>query len=348
MRILVVTDAWHPQVNGVVRTLGTLRDELTQMGHEPVFITPDQFRSVPCPTYPEIRLALRPGPRMARTIEANQPCAIHIATEGPLGWAARRYCLKRRLPFTTAYHTKFPEYIRARFRVPLPISYRLVRKFHAPASTIMVATQTIQDELEHRGFERIRRWSRGVDTELFKPRSPREIEALAPGLLDLPKPIHLYVGRVAVEKNIQSFLALDLPGTKLVVGDGPQLDELRRKYPGVVFVGAKIGEELAAHYSAASVFVFPSRTDTFGLVLLEALASGVPVAAYPVPGPLDVIGSSPSGVLSENLAEAARRALGIPADICRAHALSFSWQACTQQFLDNLSPFDAGRWIEAA
>jgi len=348
MRILVVTDAWHPQVNGVVRTLGTLREELTQMGHEPVFITPDQFRSVPCPTYPEIRLALRPGPRMARTIEANQPCAIHIATEGPLGWAARRYCLKRRLPFTTAYHTKFPEYIRARFRVPLPISYRLVRKFHAPASTIMVATQTIQDELEHRGFERIRRWSRGVDTELFKPRSPREIEVLAPGLLDLPKPIHLYVGRVAVEKNIQSFLALDLPGTKLVVGDGPQLDELRRKYPAAIFAGAKGGEELAAHYSAASVFVFPSRTDTFGLVLLEALASGVPVAAYPVPGPLDVIGTSPAGVLSENLAEAAHQALAIPAEICRAHALSFSWQACTQQFLDNLSPFDASRWIEAA
>jgi glycosyltransferase involved in cell wall biosynthesis len=348
MRILVVTDAWHPQVNGVVRTLGTLRDELTHLGHEPIFITPDQFRSVPCPTYPEIRLALRPGPRLARTIEANQPCAIHIATEGPLGWAARRYCLKRRLPFTTAYHTKFPEYIRARFRVPLPISYRLVRKFHAPASTIMVATQTIQDELEDRGFERIRRWSRGVDTELFRPRSRDEIYALAPHLKDLPEPIHLYVGRVAVEKNIQAFLAADLPGTKLVVGDGPQLDELRRKYPAVVFVGAKLGEELAAHYSAASVFVFPSRTDTFGLVLLEALASGVPVAAYPVPGPLDVIGKSPAGVLAESLEEAARKAIGIPPETCRAHALSFSWQACTQQFLDNLSPFDKSRWIEAA
>jgi len=348
MRILVVTDAWHPQVNGVVRTLGTLRDELTQMGHEPIFITPDQFRSVPCPTYPEIRLALRPGRRLARTIEANQPCAIHIATEGPLGWAARRYCLKRRLPFTTAYHTKFPEYIRARFRVPLPVSYRLIRKFHAPASTIMVATQTIQDELENRGFERIRRWSRGVDTELFRPRTEEEIRALAPAVLDLPKPIHLYVGRVAVEKNIQAFLAADLPGTKLVVGDGPQLDELRRKYPEVAFVGAKIGEELAAHYSAASVFVFPSRTDTFGLVLLEALASGVPVAAYPVPGPLDVIGDSPAGVLSEDLAAAARRALAIPADTCRAHALSFSWQACTQQFLDNLSPFDPTTWNQAA
>ncbi|HMA52296.1 MAG TPA: glycosyltransferase family 1 protein [Magnetospirillaceae bacterium] len=348
MRILVVTDAWHPQVNGVVRTLGKLREELTQMGHEPIFITPDQFRSVPCPTYPEIRLSLRPGRRLARTIEANQPCAIHIATEGPLGWAARRYCLKRQVPFTTAYHTKFPEYIRARFRIPLPVSYRLIRKFHSPASTIMVATQTIQDELEHRGFERIRRWSRGVDTGLFRPRTPEEIEALAPGLLDLPKPIHLYVGRVAIEKNIQAFLSADLPGTKLVVGDGPQLDDLRRKYAQVVFAGAKTGEALAAHYSAASVFVFPSRTDTFGLVLLEALASGVPVAAYPVPGPLDVIGDSPAGVLSEDLADAARRALGIPAETCRAHALSFSWQACTQQFLDNLSPFDPETWTRAA
>lgn len=348
MRILVVTDAWHPQVNGVVRTLGTLCEELTSLGHEPVFITPDQFRSIPCPTYPEIRLALRPGRLLASKIEANQPCAIHIATEGPLGWAARRYCLKRRLPFTTAYHTKFPEYIRARFRVPLPLSYRLIRRFHAPASTIMVATQTIQTELENRGFARIRRWSRGVDTTLFRPRSAAEIERLAPYLRDLPRPIHLYVGRVAVEKNIHAFLAADLPGSKLVVGDGPQLEELKRKYPKVMFAGARIGEELAAHYSAASVFVFPSRTDTFGLVLLEALASGVPVAAYPVPGPLDVIGDVPVGVLHEDLAIAARQAIGISPEACRAHALSFSWQACTQQFIDNLSPFDPKTWIEAA
>lgn len=348
MRILVVTDAWHPQVNGVVRTLGTLRDELTSLGHEPIFITPDQFRSIPCPTYPEIRLALRPGRRLARTIEANQPCAIHIATEGPLGWAARRYCLRRQLPFTTAYHTKFPEYIRARFRVPLTLSYRLVRRFHAPASTIMVATQTIQTELENRGFAHIRRWSRGVDTTMFRPRSKEEILALAPHLADLPRPLHLYVGRVAIEKNIHAFLTADLPGSKLVVGDGPQLDELKRKYPQVIFTGARVGEELAAHYSAASVFVFPSRTDTFGLVLLEALASGVPVAAFPVPGPLDVIGDTPVGVLHENLAFAARSALGISPTACRAHALSFSWQACTQQFIDNLSPFDPRRWIEAA
>lgn len=340
MRILVVTDAWYPQVNGVVRTLGTLREELARIGHEAVFVTPDQFRSVPCPTYPEIRLALRPGRRMARTIEANQPCAIHIATEGPLGWAARRYCLKRRVPFTTAYHTKFPEYIRARFRVPLPLSYKVMRRFHAPSATIMVATQTIQTELEHRGFQRIRRWSRGVDTTLFRPRGAGEIAALAPHLASVATPIFLYVGRVAVEKNIGAFLGADLPGTKVVVGDGPQIDELRRKYPAVLFTGAKQGEELAAHYSAASVFVFPSRTDTFGLVLLEALASGVPVAAYPVPGPLDVIGASPAGVLDEDLSKAARAALGIPPDVCRAHALSFSWESCTHQFLDNLSPFD--------
>ena len=318
------------------------------MGHQAVFITPDQFRSLPCPTYPEIRLALRPGRRLARTIEANQPCAIHIATEGPLGWAARRYCLKRGLPFTTAYHTKFPEYIRARYRVPLRLSYRVIRRFHAPSSTIMVATQTIQDELEKRGFHRIRRWSRGVDTDLFRPRTAEEIAALAPALAKLPRPLFLYVGRVAVEKNIQAFLAADLPGCKVVVGDGPQLEEMRRRYPEVLFTGAKQGEELAAHYSAASVFVFPSRTDTFGLVLLEALASGVPVAAYPVPGPLDVIGAAPVGVLSEDLAAAARSAVGIPAERCRAHALSFSWEACTRQFLDNLSPFDPHAWDDAA
>ncbi|PKU26046.1 glycosyltransferase family 4 protein [Telmatospirillum siberiense] len=347
MRILVVTDAWYPQVNGVVRTLGTLRDELTRFGHETIFVTPDQFRSLPCPTYPEIRLAIRPGRRMARTIEANQPCAIHIATEGPLGWAARRYCLKRRVPFTTAYHTKFPEYIRARFRVPLPLSYKVMRRFHAPSSTIMVATQTIQSELETRGFQRIRRWSRGVDTTLFRPRSREELKGLVPDLLALQKPIFLYVGRVAVEKNIAAFLGADLSGTKVVVGDGPQIDELRRRHPDVLFTGAKQGEELAAHYSAASVFVFPSRTDTFGLVLLEALASGVPVAAYPVPGPLDVIGNSPAGVLDRDLAVAARAALGISADVCRAHALSFSWEACTHQFLDNLSPFDPLALIES-
>jgi len=318
------------------------------LGHQAIFVTPDQFRSLPCPTYPEIRLALKPGRRLSRLIDDNQPCAIHIATEGPLGWAARRYCLRRKLPFTTAYHTKFPEYIHARFRVPLPVSYQVVRRFHAPAASIMVATQTIQSELEGRGFERIRRWSRGVDTELFRPRSHDELTAAVPHLMALPGPIFLYVGRVAVEKNIQAFLDASLEGSKVVVGDGPQLDELRRKYPDVLFTGAKMGEDLAAHYSAASVFVFPSRTDTFGLVLLEALASGVPVAAYPVPGPLDVIGDSPAGVLNTDLAAAAKAALTIPAETCRTHALSFSWEACTRQFLSNLSPFDMQVWGDVA
>ncbi|MGE5516470.1 MAG: glycosyltransferase family 4 protein [Bacteroidota bacterium] len=337
MRILVVSDAWFPQVNGVVRTLDTLRAELEKAGHEVVFVTPDCFRSLPCPTYPEIRLALKPGRRLARLVEAAQPCAIHIATEGPLGWAARRYCLKRRVPFTTAYHTKFPEYIQARFRVPLPLSYAVMRRFHGKSSRVMVATQGIEDELLRRGFANIGRWSRGVDTDLFRPRP--EARGDSGPFAGLPRPIFLYVGRVAVEKNIHAFLDLDLPGSKVVVGDGPLLELLRRQHPDVRFTGARFGEDLAVHYAAADVFVFPSRTDTFGLVLLEALAAGLPVAAYPVPGPLDVIGQSPAGVLSEDLRNAALAAQSISAQTARAHALTFSWSACTNQFLDNLRPF---------
>lgn len=308
-------------------------------------ITPDRFRSIPCPTYPEIRLALRPGRALARMVEAAQPCAIHIATEGPLGWAARRYCLRRRVPFTTAYHTKFPEYIQARFRVPLPLSYAVMRRFHGKSSRVMVATQGIEDELAKRGFGNIGRWSRGVDTELFHPRP--EAKGEAGPFAGLPRPVFLYVGRVAVEKNIQAFLDLDLPGSKVVVGDGPLLDDLRRRHASVRFVGAKFGEELAVHYAAADCFVFPSRTDTFGLVLLEALASGLPVAAYPVPGPLDVVGGSPAGVLSEDLRAAALAALEIAPELARGHALTFSWAACTRQFLDNLKPFPANRLCAA-
>jgi len=346
MRILVVSDAWLPQVNGVVRTLDVLKGELERIGHDVVMVTPDRFRTFPCPTYPEIRLAFRPGRKVARLIEAAQPCAIHIATEGPLGWAARRYCLRRRLPFTTAYHTKFPEYIKARFRVPLPLSYAVMRRFHAPAARVMVATQGIESELARRGFARIGRWSRGVDTEMFRPRP--EVKGAGGPFAGLAGPVFLYVGRVAVEKNIEAFLALDLPGAKAVVGDGPLLDEMRRRHPEVHFAGARFGEDLARHYAAADVFVFPSRTDTFGLVLLEALASGLPVAAYPVPGPLDVIGASPAGILDEDLAGAARRALEIDPDLCRAHALTFSWAASTRQFVDNLSPFESARWSAAA
>lgn len=344
MRIAIVTDAWHPQRNGVVRVLSTLADTLRRMGHQVLVIEPGHFATFPCPSYPEIRLALWPGAKVGQALRDFAPDAIHLPTEGPLGWAARRWCLSQNQAFTTAYHTKFPEYIHARWRVPLGLSYGVMRRFHGASSCIMVATQGIEDELARRGFDRIGRWSRGVDTELFKPR-PDCKQADGPWG-DLPRPIYLYVGRVAVEKNIQAFLDLDLPGSKVVVGDGPQLEDLRRKHPEARFVGARFGEDLARHYAGADVFVFPSRTDTFGLVLLEALASGLPVAAYPVPGPLDVIGDSPAGVLSEDLRQAALKAAAISPQVCRDHALRFSWTACTRQFLENLRPFEPLVWNE--
>ena len=293
---------------------------------------------MPCPTYPEIRLALMPSRRMARTIEGFRPCVVHIATEGPLGVAARRYCMQREIPFTTAFHTKFPEYLNARMGVPVKWTYKIMRRFHAPANSVMVATQTVENELATHGFGNIKRWSRGVDTVQFRPRDK--------AFLDLPRPIALYVGRVAVEKNIEAFLALKHPGTKVVVGDGPQMKELARKYPDVVFAGVKEGEDLAKYYAASDVFVFPSLTDTFGLVLLEALACGVPVAAYPVAGPLDVIGDAPVGCLHADLATAVREALGASPEACRAHAESYSWEASVQQFLANIAPFPAERFFE--
>ncbi len=331
MRIAIVSDAWLPQINGVVRTLMRTMDELTARGHETRMISPDLFRNLPCPTYSEIRLAVLPARRLGALIDKFQPCAIHIATEGPLGHAARRYCLARRLPFTTAFHTRFPEYIKARTGLPLGAGYTVMRRFHAPSSGVMVATLSLEQELQGRGFHNLKRWSRGVDTSLFRPRDK--------SFLDLPRPIHLYVGRVAVEKNVEAFLKLDLPGSKLVVGGGPQLAEFRRRYPEAHFTGPREGEDLARHYAAADVFVFPSRTDTFGLVLLEALASGLPVAAFPVPGPLDVINGSAVGFLDEDLAGAARRALGVAPEACRDYALQFSWQRSSEQFLSNLQPF---------
>lgn len=333
MRIAIVSDAWFPQVNGVVRTLDTIRGKLTAAGHEVIVIGPDRFRTLPCPTYPEIRLALFPGRALRALLDGFQPNAIHIATEGPLGLAARRYCLARGRPFTTSFHTKFAEYIHARLRVPVAWSYGWLRRFHAAAERVMVATPSFEAELRSYGFEHLARWTRGVDTELFRPRdgAPEELS-------NLPRPLYLYVGRVAIEKNIEAFLGLDLGGTKLVVGDGPQLAALKRRHPGVTFVGAKAGEELARHYAAADVFVFPSRTDTFGLVLLEALASGVPVAAYPVTGPRDVINGAPVGCLDEDLAAAARRALSLQRTACRDFALHHSWDASAAQFLANLAP----------
>jgi glycosyltransferase involved in cell wall biosynthesis len=334
VKILIVSDAWYPQVNGVVRTLATVRDELIKLGHSVEIIGPDRFRTVPLPTYPEIRLALGAGRKMAELIEAIDPGAIHIATEGPLGFAARAWCIKHGVPFTTAYHTRFPEYVRDRAPIPLALSYALVRRFHAPAFAVMVATKSIEDALKAKGFRNIRRWSRGVDTDLFRPRDK--------SFLTYPRPISMYVGRVAVEKNLEAFLKLDIPGTKVIVGDGPQMDEYRRRYPQAKFEGARLGEELAQYYAAADVFVFPSRTDTFGLVLLEALASGVPVAAYPVPGPLDVLevpeGATPVGCMDEDLARAVISALTIPSDRCREHALTYSWRASAEQFLSNLRP----------
>jgi 1,2-diacylglycerol 3-alpha-glucosyltransferase/glucuronosyltransferase len=331
MKIALVSDAWLPQINGVVRTLMRTVEELKGLGHETKVVSPDLFHNLPCPTYSEIRLAVLPARRLAALLDSYQPCAIHIATEGPLGHAARRYCLARRLPFTTAFHTRFPEYIRARTGLPLGASYTVLRRFHAPSSSVMVATPSLERDLDGRGFRNLKRWTRGVDTTLFHPREK--------SFLDLPRPIHIYVGRVAVEKNVEAFLKLDLPGSKLVVGGGPQLADLKRRYPEVHFAGPRTGEDLARHYAAADVFVFPSRTDTFGLVLLEALASGLPVAAYPVPGPIDVINGSPVGFLNEDLASAARNAVNISPGLCRDYALQFSWRRSAEQFLSNLKPF---------
>jgi glycosyltransferase involved in cell wall biosynthesis len=331
MRIAIATDAWFPQVNGVVRTMNRVIEELRALGHEVEPFGPERFMTVACPTYPEIRLAIAPGRKLGELFADFAPQAIHISTEGPLGMAARRYCLALHRPFTTAYHTRFPEYVEARTHLPVRHAYRWLRRFHGPSRGIMVATDSIRHELESWGFDNIRPWSRGVDTDMFRPRDK--------DWLDLSRPVHLYVGRVAVEKNIEAFLALELPGSKMVVGDGPMLPALRQRYPSVHFAGARHGEDLARHYAAADLFVFPSRTDTFGLVMLEALASGLPVAAYPVPGPLDVIGNTGVGVLNEDLAAAARSALAISPERCRDFVLQFSWRRTAEQFLGNLAPF---------
>lgn len=333
MKILVVTDAWHPQVNGVVRTLGHMAREARELGTEIEFLTPGEFVTLPLPSYPEIRLALPPPGAVARRLERLKPDAIHIATEGPLGHAMRRLCIRRGLPFTTSLHTRFPDYLAD--RLPLParwtreLTWAWLRRFHAPGAAVLAATPTLVNELESRGFKNVKLWPRGVDAQLFHPRDDVPIE--------LPRPLFLTVGRLAVEKNVEAFLSLDLPGSKLVVGDGPARAQLERDYPHAVFVGAKQGEALAGYYAAADVFVFPSRTDTFGLVLLEALASGVPVAAYPAAAPRDVIGSAPVGVLDENLRRACLEALKCSRKECRAYALKMTWQASACIFLDHVA-----------
>ena len=333
MRILIATDAWSPQVNGVVVTLRNTIRVLEAQGHVVDTIGPDRFRSVPCPTYPEIRLALRPYPRFADMASKFDPDAIHIATEGPVGQAARTWCLRNALSFTTAYHTRFPEYVHARIRLPLPITYAWLRRFHAPSKAVMVPTSALHTELDAHGFGNLVRWTRGVDTELFKPVSYRSSE--------WRPPVFMYVGRVAVEKGIEAFLSLDLPGTKVVVGDGPERAALMRKFPSAIFTGAKFGEELAAQYQSADAFVFPSRTDTFGLVLLEAMACGTPCAAFPVTGPIDVVKPGVSSILSNDLRGAAMAALKLRRDAVRCHALEFSWERATAQFLSHLHPNNA-------
>jgi 1,2-diacylglycerol 3-alpha-glucosyltransferase/glucuronosyltransferase len=330
MRVLIATDAWRPQVNGVVRTLESLAASAAKLGVSVEFLTPDGFPSFALPSYPGLRCAL-PSPReIARRIARANPDAIHIATEGPIGHIARRWCRKHGRPFTTSYTTRFPEYISARWPIPEALSYAVLRRFHAAASVTMVSTPSLMAELSGRGFTNLGMWTRGVDTDLFRPD-----RAVA---LDLPRPIFVTVGRIAVEKNLEAFLSLDLPGTKAVIGDGPQEHELRRRFPDAKFLGMLSGHDLAGHIAAADVFVFPSRTDTFGVVQLEALACGVPVAAFPVMGPRDVIGGHPSvGALDEDLRAAALRALELSRHACRAFALERSWEASAQQFIVHAS-----------
>ena len=335
MPILIATDAWHPQVNGVVRTLTSLSKSASGFGKEIEFLTPEGFPSMPVPTYPSLRIALPSRHEIARRIEAAPPDAIHIATEGPIGWAVRAYCRRHGLAFTTSYTTRFPEYVSVRTGIPEGFGYAVMRRFHSASSMVMVATDSLRRELTERGFRRIGFWTRGVNTELFRPDEAAK--------LDLPRPVFMTMGRVAVEKNLEAFLSLDLPGSKVVVGDGPQKAELVRRFPDVRFLGEKKGRDLSSHLAAADVFVFPSLTDTFGVVQLEALACGTPVAAFPVTGPLDVIADRPIGAIDRDLRAACLRALQTSRESCRNFALERSWENSARQFLGNLTALQPSR-----
>ena len=328
MRILVATDAWHPQVNGVVRTLTNMAEAARAFGVEISFLTPLSFRTFAMPSYPDLRLALPYQAKIARLIAEARPDSIHIATEGPIGLLVRRYCRKNQLPFTTSFHTRFPEYISARLPIPEAWIWTALRAFHGPSQAVMAATPALAGELRARGFRNVVLWPRGVDASQFHPRAAD---------LGLPRPVFLCVGRVAVEKNLEAFLDLDLPGTKVIVGDGPARAALTRKYPQAVFLGARQGKELADAYAAADVFVFPSKTDTFGLVLLEALASGLPVAAFPVTGPRDVIGNEPVGALNDDLRIACLTAVTISPQACLAFAARHTWEASARAFVENIT-----------
>lgn len=342
-KILIISDAWHPQINGVVRTLEYTAAELRKKGHDVKIVGPElvPWRTLPAPSYPSIRLEFFARNRLYKIVREYQPDFIHIATEGPLGWSGRNMCLYHHLPFTTSYHTRFPEYLAA--RVPRLLSkftrifiYAGLRRFHAPSSAIMVATQSMEDELHRRKFRRLVRWSRGVDINLFRPYG-KELDTYT----TIPHPRLLYVGRVAVEKNLRAFLDLKPPGSKIVIGDGPDLEMLRAEYPQAHFLGAKFGEDLARHYAAADIFVFPSTTDTFGLVLLEACAAGLRIASYPAPGPVDIFGSPRTAnfsALDTDLDQAVFQALSLsdnPA-LPRQFAERFSWESCTTEFFNHL------------
>lgn len=336
MRIMLITDAWAPQVNGVVRTLTRVIEECEAMGHTFEVVSPaDGFKTIPLPTYNEIQLALGAKKEIQRRFTEFEPEAVHIATEGTLGMAARAICLKEKFPFTTSYHTRFPEYVSARFPVPLSWGYAFMRWFHRYSGHVMVATPSMRQELEEHGFNNVVAWSRGVDTNLFHPDKrtthPDPFEGME-------RPIFLNVGRVAVEKNIEAFTELDLPGTKVVVGDGPQREELEKAYPEVKFVGAKFGEELAACFAHSDVFVFPSLTDTFGLVILEAMATGTPVSGYNAPGPKDIIPGSNAGAIGDDLKAATLACLDLDRETCRKYAEGYSWTACAEAFVSNLEP----------
>jgi glycosyltransferase involved in cell wall biosynthesis len=327
MRIFIATDAWRPQVNGVVSTLERMTQAAAEFGAKFDFLTPQGMWTAPMPTYPDIRLAITSLGRIKQRIEEADPDHIHIATEGPIGWLTRRYCLKHKRTFTTSYHTRFPEYIKARIGLPERLTYAGLRYFHAPSAAVMAPTAFIGDDLTRRGFSRVRLWTRGVNHALFRPR--------ANPVLDLPRPIFLSVGRVAVEKNLEALLDLNLPGSTVVVGDGPARAWLQRRYTHAHFLGAMQGEALAKVYASADVFVFPSRTDTFGIVLIEALASGLPVAAFPAPGPIDVVGPG-AGVLSEDLRAACMEALTIPREAAREYSMRYTWKESARQFLENI------------
>lgn len=328
MRILMVTDAWRPQINGVVHTLERLSETLLDYGAETRFLTPERFRTLPLPTYPDIRLALTTPGNVARLIEAERADHVHIVTEGPLGWMARSHCRRAGRPFTTSYHTRFPEYLSARLPVPEAWAYRRLRAFHNSGQGTLVATCSLANDLRARGFDKLRPWTRGVDRTVFRPDRRREYA--------FPRPLFLCVGRIAVEKNLPAFLDLDLPGSKVLVGEGPELDRLKARYPGAHFLGRLPVDELADIYASADVFVFPSRTDTFGNVIIEALASGTPVAAYPVTGPIDIVGDGIGGVVDSDLRKAALGALEVSRDDALEKAASYTWAACAEQFLDTV------------